>query len=83
MVTTRTAGAAWATPVSRAGTLHALPDTVRLAVDDLGNITSLMNVRVPAPSQTHAIQSVSYVEEVIVVDPDITPPVQRSPGRAP
>ena len=80
MVTTRSAGGAWATPVSRAGTLHALPDTIRVAVDDLGNITALMNVRVQAASQTHAIQSVSYADEGIVVDPDITPPVATVTG---
>ena len=80
MVTTRSAGGAWATPVSRAATLHALPDTIRVAVDDLGNITALMNVRVQAASQTHAIQSVSYADEGIVVDPDITPPVAEVTG---
>ncbi len=80
MVTTRSGGQSWAAPVSRAGTLHALPDTIRVAVDALGNITALINVRVQAASQTHAIQSVSYVDKVIVVDPDTTPPVATVTG---
>lgn len=75
MVTTRTSGGAWAAPVSRAGTLHALPDAILAAVDSLGNLTMLMEVRVAADVQTHALKSVSYVDKVIVVDPDITPPV--------
>lgn len=80
LLVVRAAGQAWAAPVSRGGFLHALPDTIRTAVDHLGNITALINVRVQAAAQTHAIQSVSYVDKIIVVDPDTTPPVAEVTG---